>query len=410
MMAGRWVGDRSTTLRFLVDDAPGPTPEASCGEPRSPGGAAPHQSPRRKQAVQPPTLPALPKTFVVVLSQNVQHSEFKIQAPVAFLARLKALSSRFEIYISLNGLRLTTITLASAKNPMPISCYFANCSCPSWTASMDESALRKALASLDDCGASLHLWLKVSTALVVVGVALEVVFVIWEYVVDLHEFKRGIVRPPDKPSWLLFGLGFLGAALVSVGVGGELYAESRISTLETCIRSGNDALSRLLSKEAGDAAASAKSAHDEADAVGSEADAIDKRLDKASSRVAKLVTALRQPSLSDKDVKQIREELANCPNRNTAVLVRFVFTNRLGIPVFNALREAGFTKVELKGERTPWIGASVHGPLASYSVTDCIAGALIKHVTIWGTLGISDPPGSPVTISLGDTPIGELPK
>jgi hypothetical protein len=86
--------------------------------------------------------------------------------------------------------------------------------------------------------------------LVVIGVALEMVFVVWEYLEDLHDFNRGIVHAPDKPSWLLFALGFLGAALVAVGVGGELYAESKIATLETCIRNGNDALFLLLSHEA----------------------------------------------------------------------------------------------------------------------------------------------------------------
>src|ERR1700678_4426231 len=143
---------------------------------------------------------------------------------------------------------------------MPINCHFASRSCFSGSASMDEVALRRALASLDDCGASLHWWLGFWTFLVVVGVVAEVVFVIWEYLEDLRDFKRGIVRPPDKPSWLLFALGFFGAALVSLGVGVELYAESKIATLETCIRKGNDALSLLLSKEAGDAMASAQGA------------------------------------------------------------------------------------------------------------------------------------------------------
>jgi len=132
---------------------------------------------------------------------------------------------------------------------------------------MDESALRMALASLDDCSSSLHWLLGFWTFVVVAGVALELVFVIWEYLDDLHDFRRGFVHPPNKPSVSLFVLGFLGAGLVAVGVSGELYAESRIGTVETCIRKGNDSLFLLLSKEAGDAAASARTAHAEADAV-----------------------------------------------------------------------------------------------------------------------------------------------
>lgn len=126
---------------------------------------------------------------------------------------------------------------------------------------MDESTLRSALASVNDYSSLLHRELLAWTFLVALGVALEIVFVVWEYAEDLHDFRRGIVHAPDRPNLLLFVLGFVGAALVAVGVSGELYAESKISTLETCIRAGNDALSLLLSREAGDAAKSAQKAY-----------------------------------------------------------------------------------------------------------------------------------------------------
>lgn len=151
---------------------------------------------------------------------------------------------------------------------------------------MDESALRSALASVNDCGSSLHWELRAWTFLVALGVALEIVFVVWEYVDGLHDFRRGIVHPPDRPNLLLFVLGFVGAALVAVGVSGELYAESKIATLETCIRKGNDALSLLLSREAGDAAKSAQTARAEAETVKKEARAIENRLRIASRQLA----------------------------------------------------------------------------------------------------------------------------
>ena len=154
-----------------------------------------------------------------------------------------------------------------------INWSLAKCSCPSWNSSTDESALRSALASLDDCGSSLHASLRHWTWLVVLGVVLEVVFVVWEYFEERHDFNRGIVHPPERPARLLFVLGLLGAALVASGVAGELFAESQIETVETCIRQGNDALSLLLSKEAGDAAKSAKTAREESTAAKTEADA-----------------------------------------------------------------------------------------------------------------------------------------
>jgi hypothetical protein len=125
----------------------------------------------------------------------------------------------------------------------------AKCSCPSWNSSTDESALRSSLASLEDCGSSLHASFRHWTALVVIGVALELVFVIWEYVDGLHGFDRGVVHPPGRPNGLLFVLGLLGAGLVASGVAGELFVDAKIATVETCIRKGNDTLFLLLSGE-----------------------------------------------------------------------------------------------------------------------------------------------------------------
>lgn len=129
---------------------------------------------------------------------------------------------------------------------------------------MDESALRRALDSLDDCTSSLHGWLRFWTLLVVVGVALEIVFVVWEYLEEWQDRKTCLLVPPVKPHLPLFLLGFLGAGLVTAGVAGELNVESKIATVETCIRKGNNQLSLLLSEEAGDAKTSAQKAADAA--------------------------------------------------------------------------------------------------------------------------------------------------
>lgn len=56
--------------------------------------------------------------------------------------------------------------------------------------------------------------------------------------------------------------------MVAVSVAGELLEQARIDHVETQIREANDELYFLLSKEAGDAAVSAKTAHDEADKAG----------------------------------------------------------------------------------------------------------------------------------------------
>ena len=170
---------------------------------------------------------------------------------------------------------------------------------------MDESALRSALASVNDCSSSLHREFRFWTFLVVVGVALELAFVIWEYVEELHDFRRGIVHPPDSPNRLLFAFGFFAAGLVALGVGGELNVESKINTVETCIRKGNDMLFLVLSKEAGDAAKSAETARDEADAASKEAHGAELSAKNAERELekAKRVTAQLRQDVFDAEVK-----------------------------------------------------------------------------------------------------------
>jgi hypothetical protein len=161
----------------------------------------------------------------------------------------------------------------------------AKCSCPSWSANADESALRSSLAGLDACNSSLHWWFGFFTFLVAFGVALEVFFVVWEYLEELHDLRRCLIPPPKSPNAALFVLGLFGAGLVAAGVSGEFWKESQIATVETCIRRGNDTLFLLLSKEAGDAKSSAKIAREELDAVKQEADEIQKQLDAASRQL-----------------------------------------------------------------------------------------------------------------------------
>jgi hypothetical protein len=138
---------------------------------------------------------------------------------------------------------------------------------------MDEASLKILISNLESSRASLDSWLFVFTLLVVVGVALEVAFVIWEHLDALHDWRRGIVHPPEKPSVALLVFGLFGAGLVAIGVGGELYIGAKIGAKETSIREANDSRASLLSKLAGDAAQSAKTAHDEADSVKGIADA-----------------------------------------------------------------------------------------------------------------------------------------
>jgi len=125
---------------------------------------------------------------------------------------------------------------------------------------MDESALKILLDNLEMSRSSLHGWLLFWTFLVVLGVALELVFVVKEYIDQSHDFRRGIIHSPEKPSTMLFVSGLLGAGLVAIGVAGELYIDVQAGKVETEIRKANELRAALLSKEASDAKTSAEGA------------------------------------------------------------------------------------------------------------------------------------------------------
>jgi hypothetical protein len=120
---------------------------------------------------------------------------------------------------------------------------------------------------------------------------LELVFVFWEYRDELHDFRRGVIHAPEKPRTVLFVLGLFGAGLVAGGVSGELWKESQIARVETCIRKGNDSLFLLLSKEAGDAKKSAQSAAAALHDVEQQSYALTLRLKMASEKLGDIEEA-----------------------------------------------------------------------------------------------------------------------
>src|SRR5437016_5084535 len=156
---------------------------------------------------------------------------------------------------------------------------------------MDESALRTLLKSLEASWSSLDSWLNFWSALVVIGVALEIFVIIKEHREDLHEFRRGILRPPTKPSTSLLVLGLLGAALVTGGVAGEFMIRVKAGKIETDIRTTSDRLVEVVSTEAGNAKASADSAADAAERAKSAAGHAESMGNRA---VSKSTTALGQ--------------------------------------------------------------------------------------------------------------------
>jgi hypothetical protein len=149
---------------------------------------------------------------------------------------------------------------------------------------MDESSLRALISSLNSQQDSFDRWLNACSALVVIGVVAEIVFVIWEYWEDRHDWQRGIgfVRPPKPPNFLKLVLELVGVLLVSGGVGGEFLVDVKAGALETRLRKANSDLVLLLGEEVRDASASAAQAKIDAAAVGQKARDISSRIDATS--------------------------------------------------------------------------------------------------------------------------------
>jgi hypothetical protein len=118
---------------------------------------------------------------------------------------------------------------------------------------MDASSLARDLDNLEKSWSLLDGWLNFWTLLVVAGVGVELLVIVTEYIHDSRDFKRGTIHSPDKPSILVFGFGFIGAALVAIGVAGEFQVHVKAGKIESDMRSKSRELVAIIEREAGDA-------------------------------------------------------------------------------------------------------------------------------------------------------------
>jgi len=110
------------------------------------------------------------------------------------------------------------------------------------------AALRNSIKALESRSDSLEFWLWIWVTFVVVGVVLEVGFVIWEYIDGRKKYRdqRDIIRSPEKPSGWKFTFEIIGAALVAIGVSGELYIDVASGEIQTDLRKKNGDLIQLF--------------------------------------------------------------------------------------------------------------------------------------------------------------------
>jgi len=187
-------------------------------------------------------------------------------------------------------------------------------SCPADSSSLESciSALKSSISALESSlrgteGSSGRWetfgWL--CAVAVGVGIAGEIAVIVSEYLEDLEDWRRGIIRVPDKPPAWRFWFDIAATLLVLGGVFGEAGAAAKIASINSDLRSRttefrakSDQLLAVITEEAGDAVQSAKTAHDEASAV--KGIAAEARVD-AKDALAKGKAALRSLSQAESD-------------------------------------------------------------------------------------------------------------
>ncbi len=251
------------------------------------------------------------------------------------------------------------------------------------------AALRSSIKSLESSSKSLESLLYFFVALVVIGVVLEVWFVIWEYRIEFKEFQRGTIRSPQKPSIRKLCFELLGAALVAIGVAGELGVDIKSGAIQTRLRTKNGeliqilegatsaALVNALSFESQIAAAKAQQktaegkiavAYGEAEKARQLAEADKLEREKLEALIAprslsleqqrKIAAALKQPFLAPR-VLLVRIVSVVTYGLDAEAMV-------LGTQIASVLHSAGIVTIDNRGKRIPLgrfeLGIHIRGP------------------------------------------------
>lgn len=114
---------------------------------------------------------------------------------------------------------------------------------------MDESGLRVALKAWDTRWSSLEHCLWACAFVVFVGVTFEIIVVVWEHLLEQSDFRRGVIHSPERPFKPKFFLELAGAALVALGVFGELAVGVMMAKVETGMRDDTAELVALVEQK-----------------------------------------------------------------------------------------------------------------------------------------------------------------
>jgi hypothetical protein len=124
---------------------------------------------------------------------------------------------------------------------------------------MDEVALQQQITRLNAQWNHLDGWMLIFIGVVVVGVLFELAVVWVEYFRERQEYRAGDTHAIAAPSLGMAWFASIGALLVALGVGGELFLHMRASNVETALRGANEQLVALVQRDAAQATLTAES-------------------------------------------------------------------------------------------------------------------------------------------------------
>ncbi|MGA2355740.1 MAG: hypothetical protein ABSG02_14690 [Terriglobales bacterium] len=199
---------------------------------------------------------------------------------------------------------------------------------------MDEATLRACIENLGSRLVSLHHWSDLWTVLVVVGVAFEVIVLIVVYLAERHDFRRGFVHAPDKPSFKLLLFELFGVVLVTGGIMGELVVGMKVQHIEVQLAQANEDLINLVESTALSRADQLRTTLDNSIATGKETIAtLRDEEKKASTELARdIEIQSTRWALLEKHAPELRNQLRRFPRQTVWTFICGASNSSNGIP------------------------------------------------------------------------------
>ncbi len=279
------------------------------------------------------------------------------------------------------------------------------------------AALESSLKTTEGSSGGWETFAWVCSIAVALGVAAEIVGIVWQYWDDLKGWRRGTIRSPDRPSFIrFFWFEMLATVVVVAGVFGEAWASKELASINSQLRSktselrsDSDQLLALVTQQAGDAVQNAQKANDLAEAAGLKVNVVSAKADQIDAGLRETQWAFSMRNLQtteerDAIIKQLKRF------QGKTIFVRSLMTLpdidgfRVCGMIIDMARAAGMNPINECGKippstTPPSTGIQVCGPDDGEMLA--LSGAL-SHIDIGTTCAFGNLPHSPnLVVSVG---------